>query len=391
MDIQTVLLLVALFVVALIVVVIYIRRSAAKPIKNAATLYDRWVERLELEPFKQGKKAPEENAKLLAKSLKVLWNKKELEEIDLKPEVPALTQQYALDFITDANELFLEKTTRGFVYDVRDAREANLRIYSLEKDSSEYKGFIAGQAVIKLLRSVVELQEFPDVELDEAVEDDGLSGLRYFVIAQAGMSLSRESFAKITALLSEKFGDEWGATVLGEDVLKFAKLEPEEEPEHEPRDSTPFAQQLEAKRLAEQAALEEKQRVEQERKARWEIAEKAKRDAELAAQAEAIASGKISPLVTQPLAFLSQSIEVAADESGLLIFDEEAYIARVDRIGSPVLFSVYSQEFIDSSTGEFEDFTTSMIASLEHNFGGTWNYEQPEPEATSLTFSKTFV
>lgn len=383
--------IVGVLFVAVVATVVYILRTGAKPTQNAAVLYAKWQEPFDLEPLTDGKKSGERNAKVLAKNMKLLWDKKELEEIDLKHDIEGLTQEHALEYVSDANGLFLEKTTKGFVYDIRDARDGTLRLFSLEKDSNAYKNFIFGQAVIKLLREKTSLAEFPDIDFPEGTEQAGLANLRSFVIAQAGINTDPEALYEITATLSEKFGDEWDVFLVADDVLKFAKAEPEEEPIVEELNLDPFAQQKEAKRLAEEQAEKEREQLELDRRLRWEQAEKAKREAELAARQAAIEAGEISPLTLTPLVFLSQAIEIAADDAGILSLDDEADIKRSDRIGGPTLFSVYSDELIDTEGEPYRKFTEDLVKALEGNFGGEWSFEPDAAQASSISFSKVIA
>ena len=393
MDIPVAAAIAGVVLLAVIVTIVYIRKTGAKPIQNAVVLYQDWTERFDLEPLSTDKKDAEKNTKLLNRNLKLLWDKKELEELDLKHEIEGLTQEQALEFSAQANELFLTKTTKGFIYDIRDARDGNLRLIALEKDDRAYKSFIFGQAVIKVLREKATLAEFPDIEFPEGTEEAGLANLESFVIAQAGIDTESESLYAITATLQEKFGGaEWNVYLVSEDVLKFAKAEPEPEVvEEAPSDLSPFAQQKEQKRLAEEAAQAERERIELERRLRWEQAEEKKRQEAIEAREAAIAAGEISALTAKPYAFLSQAIEIAADEAGILSLDDEAEIRRTDRIGNPTLFSVYSDELIDTTADDFKVFTENLIKTLQENYGGVWGFEADSERASSVSFAKSVI
>lgn len=394
MDFSTVAMILAAVAFAVLGTVIYILRTGAKPTQKAAAFYQDWTETFGLEPLSTEKKDAEKNAKLLARNLKLLWDKNELEELDLKHEIKNLTQDQALEFSKQANELYLEKTTKGFIYDLRDAREGNLRLISLEKTDKAYKSFIFGQAVIKVLREKATMEQFPDIEFPEGTEEAGLGNLESFVIAQAGIDTNPESLYAITDTLKEKFGgQDWNVFLVSDDVLKFAKAEPEPAlPEQEEAaDLSPFAQQKAAKLRAAAAAKTEQEQIELDRRLRWQQAEEKKRQAAVAEREAAIASGEVSALSAKPQAFLSQAIEIAADETGILSLDDEVEIRRTDRIGNPTLFSVYSDELVNTTTEEFRLFTEALIKTLEENYGGSWSFEADAELASSISFDKSVI
>ncbi len=397
MDLNTLLIIVAVAVIAVIGTVIYIIRKGAKPTQNAAVLYQDWAPKFGLPPLSDAPKAGEENAKILARHLKVIRDKQQnIEEVDLKVDLEELSQEDALAYAEQANELLLEKTTKAFIYDIQDARNGNLRLFTLEKESSGYRNFLFGQAVIKLLKTGSELNEFPDIELPEGSTEESLGALESFVIANAGLDIDPEELYKVTSVLSEKFGGDWNVFLIADDVLKFEKAEEEPEfAEEEQTDNSPFAAQREEKRLADERAAAEaaeaaaKREAElAERRLRWEQAEEHKRLEELAEQKRAIDAGEISPLVARPLAFIAQAIEVAADYSGVFTFDEEADIKRATRIGSPLVFSIYSGELIDSESEMFIKFTAHMRSSLRRNYGGKWLVSHEEGQVSSISFEK---
>ncbi len=392
MTLEMLLAIAAVIALAVIATVIYIMRVGGKPTRNAAVFYQELSERFDtIPPLSDAKNSAKTNAKTLSDNLKLLWNKKELDEIDLKPELSGLTQADALDFVTSADELFLEKTDRAFIYDIHDAREGTLRLFSVEKNSEAYQVFVLGQAIVRLLKEKLTIEEFPDIELPEEAASESLLNLESFVIANSGVAVDPEELYSVTATLSAKFGDDWNVYLISEDVLKFERALPEEEApvvQAKPADLSPFAAQKEAKKQAAEEAAAALLAAEVARKFRWEQAEEEKKQNALRARQEAIASGQISTLAEKPQSFLSQAIEIAADKADLLSIDEEVEIRKFDRIGTPTLFTVYSSELIEVNETPFIEFTDSLIASLKDNFGGEWAYEVDNEPASSISFAQ---
>jgi len=391
MTLDTLLLIVGGIVVLVIATIIYIMRVGAKPTQNAVVFYQELSNRFDIEQLSTEKKSAAANAKVLSENLKLLWNKKDLDELDLKPELIGLTQADALEFVTLADELFLEKTNRAFIYDIHDAREGTLRLFSVEKDSEAYQVFVLGQAIVRLLKETLTIEEFPDIELPEEAASESLLNLESFVIANSGVAVDPEELYSVTATLSAKFGDDWNVYLISDDVLKFERALPEEdEPiiEEKPADVSPFALQKEAKKIAAEEAAAALLAAEAARKLRWEQAEEEKRQSAIRARQSAIAAGEISTLAEKPQSFLSQAIEIAADKADLLSIDEEVDIRKFDRIGTPTLFTVYSSELIETTEQPFIEFTESLLGSLRDNFGGDWAYEVDNEPASSISFTK---
>lgn len=377
-------------------VVIYIARTTAIQSNKALTLYLDWVERLDLPPLSVKKRSAKENAKILAKNLKIVWNKRAIEEIDLRHDIENLTQKDALGFVLQADELYLTPKTgrrkdsesnRGFAYDIQDAREGNLRLLAVEKNSELYRNFAFGQALIKLIRDVTPLNEFPEIALGDGVSGDSLAGLESFVIANSSMDISPNVVTAVTNSLSQRFSGEWTAMLISEDVVKFARKEEEPEIVPAPREASPFFEQKESKMLAAKEAQAALEAAEESRKAKWAAAEDRKREAEIERRRQAIADGEISPLAEKPRAFLSQAIELAVDKSGLLSVDDEIEIKKSDRIGTPIMFTVFSSELITDEEKE-GIFTESVLAALKDNFGGNWLIEYDQTPASTITFHK---
>lgn len=396
--------------IALIVVVLgilagiaaYITRSSADHGKKSLKLYLDWAERFELPALSAKRGDAKANSKILASVLKIVWDKKDLEELYLRHDIPNLKQSDALDFVLEADELFLssgkgkrKKTDagRGFIYDVHEAREGSLHLIAVDKDSHLYRDFAYGQALIKAIRDITPLNEFPEIALEEETVDEGLATMQSFVIAKSNMSLDPRVIDAITSSFSQRFGDQWVAVLLSEDVIKFQRTLPEEavEAPRVVKEASPFAQRQEQKRLQAAEAQAALEAAEEARKAKWAEAERQRREAELDRRRQAIARGELSPLAEKPHAFIAQVLEIAVDASMLFTIEDEFEIKKVDNIGTPTVFTVYTSELIETTSSEFITFIRNMVTSLGNGFGGSWNYSTDSVPASSITFVRSIA
>lgn len=371
--------------------VIYIRKASAKPTQFAAQLYDDWTEKFNLPPLLlEGKNVALENTKIIQKYLKIVYDKGEIDEIDLRWDIENLKQDDALAYANEATEYFLEKKykgTKGFIYDTIDAREGNLRLFPLDKDSNQYKRFVLTQALLKMLREhSATLAEIPEIRVQDDAADVGLKNIQYILLSRSNLHANSSAMPDIVNTLSEKLGDSWEIEVISEDTLRFVRTIPEDElPEIEI--ASPFAKQEEAKRQADEEEAFERRQTEIQRRKLWESREKTEKEEMLEERDRAIAAGEISELVREPKLFLARAMQVASEESGITTIKDEPGIMRTDAIGRPTAFSIFSRAPLNDEDTWFDIYVESLTASLESNLTGTWE-AQLSNDSTSVQFTR---
>lgn len=379
----------------------YITKANTDHGQKSLKLYLDWTERFDLPALSADRKKARDNSKILANAIKIVWNKKKLEELYLRHDIPNLTQEDALTFVLQADQLFLASKNgrrkkgdegRGFIYDIHDAREGNLHLIAVEKSSHLYRDFVYGQALINALRDITPLNEFPEIALEEEAVDGDLVNMHSFVIAKSNMSLDPQVINAITASLTSRFGDAWQALLIADDVIKFQRAEPEElAPAPVVKEMSPFAKRQEAKRLQAAEAQAALQAAEEARKAKWAEAEQQKRQAEVERRRQAIAAGLLSPLAERPHDFLAQTLEIAVDASELFAVDDEFEIVKTDNIGTPTAFTAYTSELVDVASPQFQSFVSSVVRAVSEGFGGSWTYSTDSTPASSITFQRAIV
>ena len=375
-------------------IIAYISRSGERHGKDILDLYLNWREEFELPELSTNKKHAKENAKTLARVLKIVWNKKDIEEIELRHEIPHLTQADALAFVVEAESKFLarkngrrkkEDGELGFVFDTQDARSGNLRLLAVEKESALYRDFALGQALIKMLRDHTPIEEFPQIAIGDG-NAETMRDVESFVVAESGITTDASIVKEITDELTQKFDDEWAALLVSDDVIKFERVYPEPEEVIVQKAPSPFAIQKEAKqRLLEQKAIQE-QAAEAERRLKWTESESEKRTRALAERDRAIAAGEINPLAARPVDLILQALEIAADQTGLFDFDDHVTVMRSDRIGSPTVFSLMSRTPVPESA-ERENFIKIILGIIIESLKGRWSVEV-SPDGKMFTFTQ---
>lgn len=391
MDIKVLLIIPVVIIFVVLLAILYIFKAADKSTKKSAQFYQDIAGRFGLEELSGGRRSGEKNLKLLKGNLKILWNKKILEEIEIKPELEGLTQEDALSLTSEAQDLFLAKSHRGFLYDIQDARDGNLRLFTAEKDSDEYLSFTYSQAIVSLMKTVARLREFPYIEFPEETDLSAIQNIESFVIASSGINLENDDLRNIAEILDEKFGELWKYYYVSEDALKFEKVDPEtvEEVVEEVPVSSPFLEQKEAKRIAKEEAERAAAEAEAVRLARWKKAEAEKKARAARELQKAIEDGRISEKAANPGNFLLQSVKEAAQFAGLTSLKKDIEIVRSDNIGIPTSFVVYSNELLSSNDERFHNFVKTLRKSLNENLGSGWKCTIESKEFHSISFLKS--
>lgn len=367
-------------------VLIYTVVMAPKKAQKTALLYSEWAHQLQLPTL--GKNAAL-NSKAIERFFKLIWPKKYPEELDVRQEIEGLTQRLALDFTEAANtELQPKDSPYAFIYDVDDAASGYLRLYSVEKASTEYRLFRIHQALLSLIKDVYPVNEFSHVDLADNVDPENPATLESFILTGSEFPTDDDAVAThVLQKLAENFEGVWLASVVAEDAIIFRR---ESEADlaaalETPEEANPFEAKLEAKRQADREREEREAEETKLRETAWREAEAERKTRETAAREAAIAAGEVSRYVNEPLPFLAAEVEIAADEAGLFTLDDEPEVMKSDGIGAPILFCVYSDEVLKSSNPKVQRFSELLLASLHKNLGGEWAVEVAD---SSLTFRR---
>ena len=374
--------------------VFFIRKVGTKDTQLAAQLYDDWSETFGLPQLQtDGKNAAAENTKTIQKYLKIVRDKGHIDEIDLRWDIETLRQDDALAWANQATEYFLEKRykgAKGFVFDVSDAQEGNLRIFPLEKESREYRAFVQEQAILKLLReNSPMLAEIPAIKLPDNAIDAGLQGIDSIIDTRGGLAADSPSMPNIVSSLSLSLGGDWEIVIISEDTLRFVRAREVQVLEEEELVS-PLAAAEQAKREAEEAEEREKRRIEKQRRKLWESREGSEREHLLMEQERAIEAKEISPLVRDPQKFLEKAMLVAKKEAGASSFSSEPGIMRSDIIGRPLALTLFSEETLDPEVEWLDTYARSFSTSLHLNLTGEWRWSISN-DGLSMTFERDLV
>lgn len=365
---------------------IYTVVLAPKKAKKAALLYADWQEKLGLPALTNNANL---NSQAIEKFFKLVWPKKWPEELDVRKDISGLTQATALEFTAAANEIIQPpKSPVQFIYDMDDASNASLRLFSVPKDSRHLHLFNFVQEILTLLRSSAPFAEFAHIELADSVDPTDKAGLPSFILAGSGFpSEDADAGARALELLEGEFGGTWLAEVVANDAILFRRQTEEDLAEEAalPVETNPFKKRLEEKRQAEAEAAELAKAEEKAYEEAWLAAEETRKEEERSKLLAAVESGKVSRFAANPGQFLAAEIEIAVDGSDLLSIDEEVEIFASDGIGLPILFSVYSDELLEEDDPRFQKFNELMLASLQKNLGGIWGAEAAEG---SITFRR---
>lgn len=385
-TLQNLTILIGVVIAVIAAVLIYIVLNAPKKAKKTAVLYDEWSERLGLPALTKNATL---NSKAIEKFFKLVWPKKFPEELDVRQEIPNLTQETALAFTLEATEaLQPKKSPYIFIYDIDDASSGFLRLFSTERGGRQEQLFFLGQKLLKLIKAAAPITEFAHVELADNVDPTNKEDLESFILTGSDFPIHDEDiYTKILKLLSDEYSGVWLAGQMTDDAILFRRQTEEDlnEEREIPVETNPFKVRLEAKREAEAAQAAEHEAAERAREAAWRQAEEDRRVAEVSARDAAIAAGAVSKYVANPLQFLASELEVAADASELFVLDDEPEILKTDGIGSPILFCVYSNELLIEDDPKVQEFNRVLIASLDKNLGGDWGVEFAD---ASLSFRR---
>jgi len=367
-------------------VLIYTVVMAPKKAQKTALLYSEWAEALQLPAL--GKNAAL-NSKAIEKFFKLIWPKKHPEELDVRQEIDGLTQKLAMEFTEAANsELQPKGSPYAFIYDVDDATSGYLRLYSVEKTSTEYQLFRINQALLSLIKEIYPVNEFSHIDLADNVDPENPSTLERFILTGSDFPTEDDAVAAhILQKLTENFGGIWLASVVAEDAILFRRENEDDLAAalEVPEETNPFEAKLEAKRQAEREREEREAEEARLREIAWREAEAERKTKETAAREAAIAAGEVSRFASEPLQFLAAEVEIAADEAELFTLDDEPEVMKSDGIGAPILFCVYSDEILEESDPKVQRFSELLLISLRKNLGGEWVVEVAD---SSLTFRR---
>lgn len=385
-TLQAALVVIAVVIALIAGVAIYIVVSAPKRAKKTAILYSEWTDKLELPPLTKNAAL---NSKAIERFFKLIWPKKYPEELDVKQELEGLTQTLALEFTAAANEsLQPKKSPVIFIYDIDDANSGFLRLFSIPKDSREYRLFNLTQGLLLLIKHAYPIAEFAHIDLADTVDPNNVAELENFILTGSGFPTHDSSAGeKVLQLLGDRFEGVWLASEVAEDAILFRRQTDEDlqEDQEIPVEVNPFKARLEAKRVAEAEKDAQTAAATTARETAWREAEVSRKANEVAARDAAIAAGAVSKYVANPVSFLAAEVEIAADAADILTFDDEPEILKSDGIGSPILFCVYSDEILEEADPRVKQFSDILTASLAKNLGGNWSVEFAD---ASLTFRR---